>query len=646
LVDRWNLLALAEEEDFLVLEDNVYGFTVDIVDELPPLKAIGHFHRVVHIGTFAKIVVPGTRVGFAIADQPVHDRGVLADLKSMVTVNTSPLCRAVVGGLLLSPGGSLRRLGQDKGALYRHNLELLLDALYRHLTPAPTGITWERPRGGFFVQVRLPSRSTPRYSRSPPCGTACCGPNVDVLPRPGSGNRVLRLSCSYLDPVSIDTGIGRFATFLREQTAGTDDLGVRPRKRHSRTHPPDLTGGEPPVARLAIVYDIGAAVPLDILMSLDGYAEPIFVLPESAHGNDLAAMLADLALVSSVDEVADLNPQGITTFSDFQLETTALLAERLGLPFHSPATAHDIVRKHRQRTILNRHGVGHTPTALITDEESAHAAAETMPLPAVLKPNRGVGGSDTYLVESTDDLLALTGDLLDQEHCHADDGYVLESRLRGVPVEEPWGSYISVESMVCGGEIQHIGVTGKFALSPPFRERGGFVPPVPDSFDHDIVMDVTTRALTALDVGNSICHTELMLTADGPQIIEVNGRVGGNIHDLFLRGHGIGLLELAARIALGETPKIESSTSTSVAFHYFGLAPLDARRLASVRGVAEARTLPEVDRLDLKVKPGSPLDWRRGFRERIYSCLGRTSSHAELARLVPRFDELLDVKYE
>lgn len=223
LADRRNLLALAEEEDFLLLEDNAYGFIADTEDELPPLKAIDHSHRVVHIGTFAKIGVPGTRVGFAIADQPVHGRGVLADeladLKSMVTVNTSPLCQAVVGGLILSHGGSLRRLGQVKGALYRRNLELLLDALDRHLTPAPTGVTWERPRGGFFVRVWLPVPADTALLEISAARYGVLWTPMSNFYLDQSGDNVLRLSCSYLDPGSIDAGITRFATFLREQAA-------------------------------------------------------------------------------------------------------------------------------------------------------------------------------------------------------------------------------------------------------------------------------------------------------------------------------------------------------------------------------------------------------------------------------------------
>lgn len=393
--------------------------------------------------------------------------------------------------------------------------------------------------------------------------------------------------------------------------------------------------------RVAIVYDVGGATPTDILTSLDNLVEPVFVLPDSERNSQVADMLSDLVPVARCDETAAFKPKGITTFSDFQLETTALLAEELGLPFHSPSAARNLTRKHRQRTILNEHGIGDTPTVLITDADSARRAADLVPLPGVLKPDKGVGATHTYPVDSREELLRLVTSLVG-----AGEGYVLEARIPGEHVEEPWGHFVSVESAVHDGGIQHLGVTGKFALSPPFREHGGYLPARAGSVDIPAVLDLTTRALTALEAGSSVCHTEVMLTEDGPRIIEVNGRLGGNIHDLFLRAHCLDLIQLATSLALGEPPRIEPSSSDQVVFHYYGLAPMRARRLVAVNGLAAVRALPTVDRMDLRVKPSSTLDWRHGFLERIYACAGRVRDHEELADFVGRIDELLEIEYE
>ena len=164
---RDRLLELAEREDFLLIEDSAYAFTAGFPDAIPSLKALDRARRVIHIGTFSKICMPGPRVGFVIADQVVKDpdgrhevlANALGRLKSMVTVNTSPICQAIVGGMLLRHGGSIRALGRAKADFYRTNLSVLIASLDRTFTPlslARPSITWTRPRGGFFARLRLP----------------------------------------------------------------------------------------------------------------------------------------------------------------------------------------------------------------------------------------------------------------------------------------------------------------------------------------------------------------------------------------------------------------------------------------------------------------------------------------------------------
>ncbi|MFD4504145.1 PLP-dependent aminotransferase family protein [Streptomyces sp. NPDC058457] len=223
---RRRLLALAAREDLLILEDNAYGFTAAAGAELPPLKALDTERRVIHIGTFAKTAFPGARVGFVVADQSVTGTGddrtladVLATLKSMVTVNTSPLSQAVIGGLLLEHGGSLEALSRAKSELYQRNLRLLLDALDRHLRdPTPAGVHWNRPDGGFFVRVHLPVPADTELLEVAAAEYGVLWTPMRQFYLDGAGDTQLRLSCSYLDPDEIEEGVRRLAAFLTKET--------------------------------------------------------------------------------------------------------------------------------------------------------------------------------------------------------------------------------------------------------------------------------------------------------------------------------------------------------------------------------------------------------------------------------------------
>lgn len=226
---RHALLDLANKYDLLLLEDNTYGFTAEEANALPSLKAIDKNRRVILLGTCSKVLFPGVRVGFAVADQKVMEQGtkkekkegILADdlslIKSLITVNTSPVCQAIVGGMLLSSEGSFKVLARDKGMFYRSAMEHLLAALDRHIDSdfrTRYGITWNRPDGGFFVRVRLPFCVDENLLHESAGQFGVLWTPMRNFYMTDAGNNDIRLSCSYLSKALIEEGAARFSRFL------------------------------------------------------------------------------------------------------------------------------------------------------------------------------------------------------------------------------------------------------------------------------------------------------------------------------------------------------------------------------------------------------------------------------------------------
>ncbi|WP_030696450.1 aminotransferase-like domain-containing protein [Streptomyces albidoflavus] len=226
------LLAVAEEEELLVLEDDPYGFFVRTGEARTTLKALDRGRRVVHLGSFAKTALPGARVGYVLADQevvgPGGGRTLLADelskIKSMTTVNTSAVSQAVIGGLLVESGCRLREANSAAVAHYRTTMDTLLDALERHFPAerrAELGVSWNRPDGGFFLVVDVPFTADHKALELSARAfgvlwTPMCDFHLD-----GGGTRQLRLSCSSQSPEAITEGIARLAAFITAQITGT-----------------------------------------------------------------------------------------------------------------------------------------------------------------------------------------------------------------------------------------------------------------------------------------------------------------------------------------------------------------------------------------------------------------------------------------
>ncbi len=222
---RRGLLDVAREQQLLILEDDPYGLFGLDDRERPKLKALDRDRRVIYLGSFAKTAFPGARIGYLVADQDVvaadGSHTLLADelstIKSMVTVNTSSLSQAVIGGLLIESGFSLRAANRDRIAVYRRNLTAMLAALNRHF-PAEArerhGVRWTAPAGGFFVVVDVPvPADTALLDRSAGEFGVLWTP-MSYFYGDGGGTHAIRLSCSVLEPADIDEGVARLAALL------------------------------------------------------------------------------------------------------------------------------------------------------------------------------------------------------------------------------------------------------------------------------------------------------------------------------------------------------------------------------------------------------------------------------------------------
>ncbi|WP_426513743.1 aminotransferase class I/II-fold pyridoxal phosphate-dependent enzyme [Dactylosporangium sp. McL0621] len=225
LAARHALLELAARYDILIIEDSPYRL-VSPGAQLPTLKALDSARRVVHLGSFSKTVFPGARVGFVVADQAVEGGGLLADelakIKSMVTVNTSPLSQAAVAGALLSAGGRVTDLNAAPAEHYGESMRLVLEQLDRRLPAArreALGVSWNRPTGGFFLSVTVPFiADNAALARSAERFAVLWTPMSYFYPG-GGGDRAIRLSTSYLTPEEIEEGIGRLARFIESEAA-------------------------------------------------------------------------------------------------------------------------------------------------------------------------------------------------------------------------------------------------------------------------------------------------------------------------------------------------------------------------------------------------------------------------------------------
>nr|AGS49974.1 putative aminotransferase [uncultured bacterium esnapd26] len=212
---RRRLLEVAEAGGILLLEDNAYGIFGS--ERLPTLKALDRSGTVVYVGSFAKTGMPGARVGYVVADQHVAGGGLLADqlskLKGMLTVNTSPIAQAVIAGKLLRNDVSLIKANAREIAIYQRNLQHTLGELSRRLGGCP-GVSWNTPRGGFFVTVTVPFVVDDELLKDAARDHGVLFTPMHHFYGGKDGFHQLRLSISLLTPELIEEAVSRLAALI------------------------------------------------------------------------------------------------------------------------------------------------------------------------------------------------------------------------------------------------------------------------------------------------------------------------------------------------------------------------------------------------------------------------------------------------
>jgi biotin carboxylase len=324
-------------------------------------------------------------------------------------------------------------------------------------------------------------------------------------------------------------------------------------------------------------------------------------------------------------------PDGFVTYLDANMSTFAKVAQVLGLPFHSVATAAALTDKFQQRTVLRDAGLD-TPSCLVIEPGQSVRDLTFDEVgdawPAVLKPRSAQGSRYTFLVNDADHLDRLLSALGPARPVMVLEGYIADDPARA---NDPYAAYVSVESIVANGVISHLALTGRFPPAENFRETGFFIPASLSDTDRDAALHEAATAIEALGITTGCLHTEIKFTPSGARLIEVNGRIGGGVADMLRRAADVKLIELTLRVALGEAVQIDGPVATQRIGYRFFLQPPDvSATVATIEGIDTVSEFPGVDSITVHQGPGAGLDWRDGSRNHILAVVGSAPDYPAL----------------
>jgi argininosuccinate lyase len=292
--------------------------------------------------------------------------------------------------------------------------------------------------------------------------------------------------------------------------------------------------------------------------------------------NDTARTIAASAAVARRRPV-----DGVLTTCDYYLEGVARVARALGLPGEDPDALATARRKDRVRAAVAAAGIPDVRHAVVADDDAARKAGADLGYPLVAKPVDGNSGAGVRLVHDEDQL----ADVLTAVRAETRNGRG-QTRAGLLLLEEILdGQEVSVETVTVRGRTTVLAVTDKSLTGmPAFVESGHMVSARLSDGVRRAAEEHVRDALAAVGLRHGLAHTELRLTADGPRLVEINPRQGGNsIFELLDLVVGVHPLRLLVDLALGGEPALPTEGTEGSASIMFVISP-EAADIVAVEG--------------------------------------------------------------
>jgi biotin carboxylase len=214
----------------------------------------------------------------------------------------------------------------------------------------------------------------------------------------------------------------------------------------------------------------------------------------------------------------------LMTYAEIRTLNAAQLCAALGLRGTSPRAVEIAQDKHRCRRVLRERGVDTVRSERADSVEQLAAVCDRIRYPCFVKPIQGHSSIGSKVCHDASDIAALVPSLRSITEDWISRAFVVEDYLQG--------ELVSVEILTTGpGKHQVVGVSDRDIVNDCVEVGASF--PLDDE-RRNTVVGIACAALDAIGFDFGASHVELIVTADGPHLVEINTRPGGSGHTVML----------------------------------------------------------------------------------------------------------------
>ena len=346
--------------------------------------------------------------------------------------------------------------------------------------------------------------------------------------------------------------------------------------------------------------------------------------------------LADVKLVVSTLDQEEVLRQAriyepdviITSTSDGPVRTAAYVNEKMGkqpdLAYKDSLCA--TIKSH-MRNRLKECGVPIPQYFVVNNETEFMEAVQSIKGDMIVKPADNAGSRGVVLVKK--DPVSGAVELQDVSEVYT---YSRSNSRNGIVMVEEFmeGEEVSVESMTVYGETTIITITDKMTTQPPYFVELGHAEPSRHPLElQEKIKEITKQAVAAIRLQNGPSHTEIKLTKDGPKIVELAARLGGDFitSRLVPLSTGVDMVGNSVVLATGGEVDLTRKWNKGAAIRFIPGEKGTIRNISIPRDVQESAGVEEIV---LYKKTGDVVDGTKSSNDRLGHIIatGATSQEA------------------
>lgn len=225
-------------------------------------------------------------------------------------------------------------------------------------------------------------------------------------------------------------------------------------------------------------------------------------------------------------------------------------------------------------------------------------------------------------------------------------GYSRSNSRNGIVMVEEFmtGPEVSVEAMTVEGETTIITITDKRITPPPyFVELGHSEPSLLDGETQERIKALTLQAVKAIRLVNGPSHTEIKVTPEGPKIVELAARLGGDYitSRLVPLSTGVDMVGNSVLLAIGEQADLNRRCDRGAAIRFLQAPEGTIRKIVIDEELHGAEGLEE---FVLYKKEGDKVSGIRSSNDRIGYVIATGENAGEAIRNAEKAAALIRIE--